>query len=86
LRRGGVKRTKVRKRFLLQPFFRSQNPLYEMLFEYYVKSFGVHLIGFIRDHNGYKQLEEIVKAWSEQIEIRPSALIEDLEFMDEVLS
>ena len=86
LRRGRVKDINVRKRFLLQPFFRSQTPLYEMLFEYYVKSFGVHLIGFIRDHNGYKQLEEIVKAWSEQIEIRPAALVEDLEFMDEVLS
>jgi hypothetical protein len=85
LRRGEVKGTKVRKRFLLQPFFRSQSPLYEMLFEYYAKSFGVHLIGFIRDHNDYKQLEEIVKAWSEQIEIRPSALVEDLEFMEEVL-
>jgi hypothetical protein len=51
-----------------------------------VKSFGVHLIGFIRDHSDYEQLKEIVKTWSEQIEIRPSALIEDLEFMDEVLS
>jgi hypothetical protein len=86
LRRGGVKGTKVRRRFLLQPFFQTQKPLYEMLFEYYVKSFGVHLIGFIRDHSDYEQLKEIVKTWSEQIEIRPSALIEDLEFMDEVLS
>jgi NAD-dependent SIR2 family protein deacetylase len=85
LRRGKVKGSKVRQRFLLQPFFRSESPLYEMLFEYYVESFGVHLIGFIRDHNSYRQLEEIVKAWSEQIEIRPPALVQELDFMDEVL-
>jgi hypothetical protein len=85
LRRGGVKDTKVKKRFLLQGFFRSQDPLYKMLHEYYMRSFGVHLIGFLRDHNDYNQLEDIVKAWSEQIEVRPPALVEDLEFIDEVL-
>jgi hypothetical protein len=85
LRRGGVKDSRVKKRFLLQGFFRSQDPLYKMLHEYYTRSFGVHLIGFLRDHNDYNQLEEIAKAWSEQIEVRPPALVEDLEFMDEVL-
>jgi hypothetical protein len=73
------------KRFALMPFFPSQKPLYEMLYEYYKKSFGVHLRGFIRDHKDYKQLEDIVKAWSEQIEVKPPALVKDLEFMDEVL-
>lgn len=86
LRRGKVKDTKSKRRFALMPFFLSQTPLYEMLYEYYKKSFGVHLIGFIRDHNDYKQLEDIVKTWSEQIEVKPPALIKDLEFMDEVLS
>lgn len=85
LRRGGVKDTKVKKRFLLQGFFRSQDPLYKMLHGCYMRSFGVHLIGFLRDHNDYNQLEDIAKAWSEQIEVNPPALVEDLEFMDEVL-
>jgi len=85
LRRGGAKDTKVKKHFLLQGFFRSQDPLYKRLHEYYTRSFGVHLIGFLRDHNDYNQLEDIAKAWSEQIEVRPPALVEDLEFMDEVL-
>lgn len=86
LRRGGVKVTKDKRRFTLMPFFLSQLPLYKMLYDYYQKSFGVHLVGFIRDHKDYKQLEDIIKAWSEQIEVRPPALVEDLEFMDEVLS
>lgn len=85
LRRGRVQDTKNKRRFALMPFFLSQTPLYEMLYEYYKKSFGVHLIGFIRDHKDYKQLEDIVKAWAEQIEVKPPALVKDLEFMDEVL-
>ncbi len=85
LRRGRVKDIATMKRFALMPFFLSQKPLYEMLYEYYKKSFGVHLRGFIRDHKDYKQLEDIVKAWSEQIEVKPPALVKDLEFMDEVL-
>lgn len=85
LRRGRVKDTKDKRRFTLMPFFQSQFPLYKMLYDYYVKSFGVHLVGFVRDHKDYRQLEDIVKAWSEQIEVRPPALVKDLEFMDEVL-
>lgn len=85
LRRGRVQDTKNRRRFALMPFFLSQTPIYKMLYEYYKKSFGVHLIGFIRDHKDYKQLEDVVKVWSEQIEVKPPALVKDLEFMDEVL-
>lgn len=85
LRKGRATDTKDKRRFALMPFFRSQMPLYTMLHEFYVKSFGVHLIGFIRDHKDYGQLEEIVKAWSEQIEVRPLALASELDFMDEVL-
>jgi hypothetical protein len=85
LRRGGVKHTIEKKRFALQAFFLSQDPLYRKLHDYYQKSFGVHLVGYIRDHNNYKQLEFIAKTWSEQIEVRRPALTEDLEYMDEVL-
>lgn len=85
LRRGLAEDTRIKRRFALMPFFFNQRPLYKMLYEYYKKSFGVHLIGFIRDHKDYKQLEDIVKAWSEQIEVKKTALVKDLEFMDEVL-
>ena len=85
LRRGAVKATRNRKRFALQGFFRSQQPLYENLFKYYEKSFGVHLLGFIRDHTDYKGLEKIIKTWADQIEIKKPPLVKDIEFMDEVL-
>lgn len=85
LRRGRVQDTMNKRRFALMPFYRSQKPLYEMLSDYYKRSFGVHLRGFVRDHKDYMQLEDIIKAWSEQIEVNPPALVEDLKFIDEVL-
>ena len=85
LRRGRVSDSKMKKRFSLQGFFIRQDPLYKKLYNYYKKSFGVHLIGFTRDFKDYVQLENIIKTWSELIEVRPPALVADLDYMDEVL-
>jgi hypothetical protein len=85
LRRGSVKATEDRRRFALQGFFRSQQPLYENLHNYYEKSFGVHILGFIRDHEDYRCLEKIVKAWVNQIEVRKPPLANDADYIDEVL-
>jgi len=85
LRRGSVKQTSNRRRFALQGFFLSQRPLYENLHTYYEKSFGVHLLGFVRDHENYKRLEAIIKTWASQIEVRKPPLAADHDFMDEVL-
>ena len=49
LRREEVLKTSERRRFSLQGFFRSQEPLYKKLYKYYEISFGVHLVGFERD-------------------------------------
>jgi len=85
LRRGSVKPTSDRRRFALQGYFLSQNPLYENLHDYYEKSFGVHLLGFLRDHKNYECLEGIIKSWVNQIEVRKPPLASDNDFMDEVL-
>lgn len=85
LRRGRVKETGDRRRFAVQGFFRSQQPLYEKLHNYYEKSFGVHLLGFVRDHEDYLGLETTVQFWASKIEIREPPLVADVEFMDEVL-
>lgn len=86
LRRGRVSQTQELKRFAIQGFFRSQQPLYEKLHNYYEKSFGVQLLGFIRDHEDYVGLENTVKAWAEQLEIHKPPLATDAEFLNEVLS
>ncbi len=77
--------TEEKKRFALQGFFISQDPLYRRLYSYYKESFGIHLIGYIRDYKDHSQLEDISKTWAEQIKVRPAALVDDLNFMDEVL-
>ncbi len=89
LRWGGANKTEEtrsqRRRFSLQGFFRSQSFLYESLYNYYERSFGVYLLGFVRDHEDYLGLQTTIKEWVSQIEIREPSLVEDVEFMDEVL-
>jgi hypothetical protein len=85
LRRGQVRDTLDRRRFAVQGFFRSQQPLYEKLHNYYEKSFGVHLLGFVRDYENYSRLETILKLWVSKIIIQPPPLQDDFEFMNEVL-
>jgi hypothetical protein len=87
LRRGKVeKQGGIRKRFSLQGFFRSEQPLYERISRYYAASFGVNIIGFVRDHRDYEQQNSIIKSWAEVIRVNPPALTEDLKYMDEVLN
>lgn len=85
LRRGTVESTTDRRRFALQGYFKNQNPLYENLYKYYSRSFGVHLIGFVRDHEDYKQQEIILKNWVPQIQIKKPPLADDIARIDEVL-
>jgi len=85
LRRGSASRSGERKRFALQGYFVSQTPLYQNLHAYYEKSFGVHLLGFVRDHEDYARLDGIMKDWAPKIDVRKPPLASDHEFMEEVL-
>ena len=57
-----------------------------MLYDYYEKSFGVYLVGYIRDYKDYQQLETIIKIWSESIEVHAPFMEQDLSIIDEVLN
>lgn len=85
LRRGSASRTGDRRRFALQGFFRSQQPLYKKLYQYFQTSFGVHLIGFIRDHKDYAQQDEIIRTWAPKIKVAKPALADEISRMDKVL-
>lgn len=85
LRRGGVSDNAERKRFVLQGFYLSQKPLYENLHSYYRKAFGVHMVGFVRDHEDYGQQESIFRDWGPKIVVRRPPLATDMEKMNEVL-
>ena len=84
LRRGGVGKNKERKRFVLQGYYLIQKPLYENLHSYYRKSFGVHVIGFVRDHKDYKQQEAIFDDWDLQRFVNRPPLAADMEKMNQV--
>lgn len=85
LRRGGVKESKERRRFAVQGFFKGQQLLYEKLYQYYEKSFGVHLLGFVRDHEDYGGLKRTVESWAAEVHVRSPALADDADFIDGVL-
>ena len=85
LRRGGVGDSAERKRFVLQGYYLSQKPLYENLRRYYRKSFGVHVVGFVRDHKDYKQQEAILDDWGPRIVVKRPPLAAGMKLMDEVL-
>ena len=85
LRRGRALGKGDRRRFSLQGFFLSQEPLYRRLRKYYETSFGVHMIGFERDKKDYKALESVIESWADKLEIRKPSLGKDVNFMDEVL-
>lgn len=85
LRRGGAADSQERKRFVLQGYYLGQNPLYVNLHSYYRKSFGVHVIGFVRDHKNYKQQEAILDDWAQRIVVKSPPLAADMEKLNEVL-
>ena len=86
LRRGSAhKKNSGRRLFVLQGYFKNQASLHKYMHLYYDKSFGVNLIGFIRDFRDYYQQEDIIKDWASKLNIRKPELTDDLDFMDEVL-
>ncbi len=87
LRRGSAEESiKDRRRFALQGFFVNKEPLYIRLHQYYEKTFGVHLIGFVRDLKDYAQQESIISDWSQQIQVRKPSIDNTIVQIDEVLS
>ncbi len=85
LRRGRALPTGDRRYFAVQGYFRSQEPLFNKLSNYYKISFGVHLLGFIRDYDDYNGLAFTIKSWVDEIEVKAPPFVAELEFMDEVL-
>lgn len=85
LRRGGVGPRGDKRRFSLHPFYISQAPLYQKIHQYYEKSFGVHVLGYVRDYKDYHQLHTIMESWVSQLQISRPSMADDLERINEVL-
>tara|TARA_R110002072_G_scaffold205354_4_gene363278 strand:- start:828 stop:1757 length:930 start_codon:yes stop_codon:yes gene_type:complete len=84
LRRGEVGKREERARFVLQGYYLSQTPLYNKLHSYYRNSFGVHVIGFVRDHKDYEQQEVILTDWAPKIVVKRPPLAVGMALMAEV--
>ena len=85
LRRGSVKAmSKPPKLFSLQGFFSTEIPLYESLYEYYKRSFDLELLGFLKDYQGYVCLDEIVRHWVDEIEVKSSSMLNHIDAVDAV--
>lgn len=82
LRKGRAEDGRIKKRFLLQGFFENQRNVFERLREYYKRTFGVHLCGYIMDRKEYGQLEYVIKDWSSKIDVQDSADADDKEAID----
>ena len=67
----------TQEHFLIQGFFYSEKSLYEHLHRYYKKTFGVTLIGFIKDYEGHNGVETIIKNWANQL--NPLSLYDKIE-------
>jgi len=83
-RRSGIRPKDTKDRFALQGFFQSESPLYEKLYKYYEHTFGVHLLGFLKDYQGYKTQETIIQNWVDKLTVRPPTLVEDMNLLKEV--
>lgn len=76
---------KGQTRFVLQGFYRSEQPLYEKLFGYYRSAFGIHVIGYDKDLKGYSQQEEIIRDWADNITVQPLGLAAVIKLIARVL-
>lgn len=86
LRRGSIKTGTLQPRlFSLQGFYSTEKPLYSSLHTYYKQSFDLELLGFLKDYEGYVSLDEIVRNWANTIDVKSTALIQDVDAFDEVL-
>ena len=81
LRKGKNEVGKQRKRFMLQGFYSHQEKTFSHLFNYYKKSFGVHLIHFSLDYMEYAQLEKIMEDWARNLTVGEPRLADDLNFV-----
>ena len=87
LRKGSAKqRNDEQRMFVLQGFFESQKHLYENLYRYYEKSFGIRLLGFLRDRENFDCQKRIIEEWMQRLQIRKQTLSSKYKNMLEILS
>jgi hypothetical protein len=74
------------KHFMLYPIFQEEFDILRRLEKYYL-SFGVKLIPYPIDNDGYEHLSKVIENWSKQIGpvSQPKEFLEKIRLIDEVL-
>ena len=72
------------RRHYLDGFFSNQERLYRNLHKYYMESFGVNLIGFLRDKHDFNQLHYVLDAWALDIVTKSPPLTSDLNLINKM--
>ncbi len=68
LKKSGVKKDNIKKRFLLAPFYSNQEKLYNME-QIYFDVFNINIIPYDISKTGYRQLENVLVSWNKDLEL-----------------
>lgn len=71
--------------FSIQGFYGYEFPTYYRLREYYNESFDLELIGYSKDRNDHRCIDDIMEKWAAEIVARPISLTERIEIMKKVV-
>jgi hypothetical protein len=88
LSRGGAQRTnrEIYRRFSLQGFFNAEMSFFNLLREYYRKSFGTEIIGFPKDAANYGQQVAILSDWSKKLTVADLSLADQVTALEDEIN
>lgn len=84
LRRGRTQNNGNTKHFNIRGFFSWEIHLYEGLRKYYKETFGINLLGFIRDDKNHGAVEGIIEDWASKMKIRFPSLHGDIKIINNI--
>lgn len=76
---------KESSKFILNHYYKGDEKILE-LDQYYYDEMGVRVIGYQMDNEGYGQLYEIVRRWSEEIDQTSTYLYDSFDEIDEAIN
>ena len=74
------------RRYILQGFFESEKPLFDMLYDYYKESFSTLLMGFSRNQKDYSQVIDIIASWAEKLKFGKMPLTDEVLALEEEIN
>jgi hypothetical protein len=83
---GKSRDKKEAKHFILQGYYSHQKFVVDEMEDYYLHECGVQLLPFLLDHNGYRQLLNVIEDFSTKIPVAPTPSVQELHEMEALLN